>query len=137
MLLTNSVGFEELFRIDSEFTKQKYPPYNIVKNGDRYSIEIAAAGFTEDQISVDYEDRTVTISGLIPEDISEPHEYLYKGIAQRAFVRKFILSPDMVVEGASFVSGIISVQIKREVPEHKKAKKIPINSGRQLLTETK
>jgi molecular chaperone IbpA len=102
-----------------------YPPYNILKvSDDSLILEVAVAGFNEDEISVLVEDGYLKISGK--KSAENGVEYLYKGIGTRSFERSFALSKDAVVESASFEAGILSVLVKEQFPEEKKPRQIPI-----------
>lgn len=137
------VGFDRIF--DRMHTLNKlqpkqtnYPPYNIVKTGDnRYDVEIAVAGFEEDEISITVEDGILTVTGSskIKEDDGE-FDYIHKGIATRDFTRKFTLSDTIEVRGADMHNGILSIVLENVIPEHKKPRSIAIgNTEAQLLTE--
>jgi|LakMenEpi03Aug12_release.lakeMendotaPanAssembly.Ray.scaffolds.fasta_scaffold993221_1 molecular chaperone IbpA len=122
-----TIGFDHPFRVMEELrktTKPTYPPYNIVSlEDDKYEIQLAAAGFTKAEIEIEVKEDMLTITGS--KDSSEG-EYLHKGIAARDFEQKFILSGDMKVLKATMSDGILTISLEREIPEHKKAKKISI-----------
>lgn len=138
-----AVGFDRIFdRLHTLNTLQakqgNYPPYNIIKTGDnRYDVEIAVAGFDQDEISITVEDGVMTVTGSskIKEDDGE-FDYIHKGIATRDFSRKFTLSDTIEVRGADMHNGILSIVLENVVPEHKKPRSIAIgNTEAQLLTE--
>jgi len=108
-----------------------YPPYNIVKTGDdSFSIEVALAGFSEDEIAVTVQDDVLTLESLKDHSASGGGEtFLHQGIAERNFKRKWTLSPTVVVTGASFVNGLLTVSLVNEIPEEKKPREIRINNG--------
>jgi molecular chaperone IbpA len=112
-----------------------YPPYNIKKLDDtKYVVEMAVAGFSKEDMSITLEDGRLTIVGTPkPVDCS----YIYKGISTRGFEREFILNDQVEVTGAEFVDGMLTINLERIVPEHKKPKKIEIGSvsSQHLLTE--
>ena len=132
------VGFDRIFdRMHTLNTAKQsnYPPYNIVKTDENsYQVEIAVAGFTQDEISITVEDGVMTVTG--EKSISDNAEYLHKGIATRDFTRTFTLADTVEVRGADMNSGILSISLENVIPEEKKPRKIAIgNSEAQLLTE--
>lgn len=135
------VGFDRIFdRVNAASkltTVQKYPPYNIVKTDDSsYLIELAVAGFKEEDIEIELHDGVLTISGDVRTD-EENHEYVYRGIASRGFERRFTLADTVQVEEVTLKQGILTVRLKNVIPEEKKPRRIPIGkvSEKQLLTE--
>ena len=131
------VGFDHLFdRLISSgigTTQQatSYPPYNIVKNGENdFSIEVALAGYSEDDIQVVVQEDTLTVGcGKLDYDKTDETSYIHRGIAKRSFSRKWTLSPTVVVVGASFVDGLLSISLQNEIPEAKKPRRIHLNNG--------
>jgi molecular chaperone IbpA len=123
-LWRSSVGFDEFDRLfDSVFSTNNkgssYPPYNIVKHDKNiYQITMAIAGFDQEQINISQEDKT---------------EFLYRGIANRNFERKFELADTVKVVKADLKNGLLSIDLEREIPEHQKPRKIEINTE-NLLT---
>ena len=117
-----------------------YPPYNIKKVDDEhFVIEMAVAGFGKQNLDIELKENTLTISGNLDTD---DKDYLYQGIANRAFTRKFTLADTVVVKNAELVNGLLKIILERFVPEEKKAKKIDIldpfgvgETTKQLLTE--
>ena len=133
------VGFEDLFdRLETatmQATQHSYPPYSVVKTGDHtYSIELAVAGFAEEDINIVAEDRKLKVSAETKKD---EREYMHKGVSTKGFNREFVLAENVQVLGASLVNGILSVSLEVVVPEEKKPKNIPITTiGQpQLLVE--
>ena len=134
-LFRSTVGFDRLNdMLDAAMTTQEqavsYPPYNIEKYGeDRYSITMAVAGFAEEDIDITAHGNQLTISGKTAEEEekTDGHEYLHKGIAARAFERKFSLADHVQVIGAELKHGLLTVQLLREVPEAHKPRQIAIN----------
>lgn len=112
-----------------------YPPYNIIKTSETETVlEIAVAGFKEDEISVVVEDTQLKISGK--NTTNDGAEYLYKGIGSRSFEKTFTLPKDSKVDKAECVDGILKVFVSYQIPEEKKPKLIPIHRpGRTFLTE--
>ncbi|MCH8323304.1 MAG: Hsp20 family protein [Proteobacteria bacterium] len=136
-LMQSAIGFDELFRMAEKTAKgfdaaeRSYPPYNIEKHGrDDYRITMALAGFGLDDISVSLEDGLLTISGKVTEtEPDEGRQFIHRGIATRAFQRKFQLASEILVTGASFDNGLLHIELMREVPEHKRPRNIPITPG--------
>lgn len=104
-----------------------YPPFNIEEvEQDAYRVEVAVAGFGEDDLSVDVIEDTLIIAGK--KSGEEDRSYLHRGIAQRAFERRFRLAEYVVVDGARLHNGLLSVELRREVPEAKKPRRISISA---------
>jgi len=105
-----------------------YPPYNIVKvSEEKYCIELAIAGFSKSDIEIESKDNILTISTLDKKDENELEtEYLHKGISARSFKKAFNLAEYVIVQGASFKDGILSIDLERIVPEAMKPKTIKI-----------
>jgi len=117
--------FDEFERM-SEFTDNKYPAYNIIKSGDEeYKIEIAVAGFNENDISIEMKKGLMTIEASKSKHSSE---YLHRGIAERSFTKQFRLSDDIKVTGADLKDGLLTINLFREIPEADKPKQIKINT---------
>lgn len=113
-----------------------YPPYNLVKTSeDTYLIELAVAGFSEEDFDIELHDGVLTIKAQVGSE--DEKNYLHKGIATRSFVRKFTLADTIQVEGVSLRQGILTVELCNVIPEEKKPKKIPIGNRDtpELLTE--
>jgi molecular chaperone IbpA len=116
--------FDELLRLNSQQTLN-YPPYNILKNTeDSFSIEIAVAGFSEGEISVNVDNRVLSITGKKNDGLEV--EYLHKGISDRDFVREFTLAEHVEIQSATQRDGILTINLERIVPEEKKPKSIAI-----------
>ena len=131
-LFRNSVGFDRMARLLDTVggdPRPGYPPYNIEKTGDgAYRITMAIAGFAESDLNVQLEDNQLTISGQVNgSDKDGPEiQFLHRGIAERAFTRRFDLADHIEVSGASLVNGLLHVHLKREVPEAMKPRSIAI-----------
>jgi len=123
-----TIGFDRHFQLLEELrnaSKSTYPPYNIVQvdDGETYLIEIAAAGFTKEDIEVSVKENQLVVTGTRGTDDAE---YLHKGIASRDFEQSFALADDVKVVDASMTDGILSIRLEREIPEHKKPRTIKI-----------
>ena len=129
------IGFDSLInklRDQGAAPVPSYPPYNLIKlSEDSYLIELAVAGFDEEDFDIELHDGVLTIKAEVKNEDSA--DYLYKGIATRNFVRKFTLADTVQVEGVSLHQGMLNVRLKNLIPEDKKPKKILI--GRQLDPE--
>lgn len=121
-----AVGFTDQLQMYDKLRKQTtgYPPYNIIKVDDtHYKIEVALAGFKIDDIDIELKDRLLTISTNITE---KQESYLFKGIANRAFSRSFIVEEFIEVKSAHFENGILSIILEKQLPENKKSTRIKI-----------
>ena len=130
-LWRSSIGFERF--VDDFFsdplvsgTQTGYPPYNIAKKSNGvYEILLAAAGFQKDEINISLEKGTLTIKGEVT-NADDTVEYLYKGIAERSFVRSFKLAEFVEVQNAEFKDGILRVSLIRNVPDEMMPQQIQI-----------
>ena len=132
-LLRAAIGFDRMARLvetaRAAAEGPAYPPYNIEKTAeDSYVLTMAVAGFGPDDIELTAQDNTLVISGKAPESPDERH-LLHRGIAGRAFERRFVLADHIVVEGASLENGLLHVTLRREVPEALKPRRIAIAAG--------
>ena len=119
------VGFDDFFdSIDYNY-RETYPPYNIRKKADdKYILEIAVAGFRRKDLDVSLDNNTLVVEGM--RDTSE-NEYIHKGMSTRSFKRTWSLARYMEVDKADFEDGILKLELKRNLPEELKPKKIKIN----------
>jgi molecular chaperone IbpA len=132
-LFRTAIGFDRLARLvdtaASGQDAQSYPPYNIERTGDdTYRLTMAVAGFRPEDLDLTVKDNTLFVSGRVADDAPKA-EILYRGIAGRAFERRFVLADHIVVEGADVQNGLLHVGLKRIVPEALKPRKIPINGA--------
>jgi len=132
-LFRTAIGFDRLARLVDNAASvsevQSYPPYNIEKTGDEtYRLTMAVAGFRPEEIDLTVKDNTLFISGRVSDE-GQKTEILYRGIAGRAFERRFVLADHIVVEGADLRHGLLHVGLKRVVPEALKPRKITIGSA--------
>lgn len=121
-----------------------YPPYNIAKlDENKYVIEMAVAGFGKQNIDIEIANNTLTVKGglnLVQLDDTNPITYLYKGIADRSFTRKFTLADTVEVKNAELINGMLKLWLENIIPEEKKPKKIDIvdnSADNKLSTTTK
>jgi molecular chaperone IbpA len=131
-LFRTAIGFDRLARmVDSAASSSEatsYPPYNIEKTGeDTYRLTMAVAGFKPEELDMTVQDNTLVVSGRVKEEANRA-EILYRGIAARAFERRFVLAEHIVVEGADLQNGLLHVGLKRFVPEALKPRKIAIGN---------
>lgn len=131
-LLRTAIGFDRLARLvegSRAAEPQAYPPYNIERVGeDQYVLTMAVAGFSEAEIELEVRADTLTIAGK-PAQAEGPRSYLHRGIAGRAFERRFVLADHLVVKGAELAHGLLHVSLQREVPEALKPRRIAINAA--------
>jgi len=133
-LLRSSIGFENLNRLVDFATRGEgdaYPPYNIEKLGeDAYRISMAVAGFTRDELEITVQDNVLIIAGRADPSAEEGgRQFLHRGIAKRAFERRFQLADTIKVTGAGYEAGLLNIELTRQVPEHKKPRKIEIDGA--------
>lgn len=133
-LFRTAIGFDRMARLAETARAaaegSSYPPYNIEKTGeDSYVLTMAVAGFGPDDIDVVAHENTLTVSGKAPQAQAENGRVLYRGIAGRAFERRFVLADHIVVEGADMQHGLLHVALRREVPEALKPRRIAIQAG--------
>jgi len=148
------VGYEPMMKRMEEAhaalskTIPNYPPYNIVKVDDnKYVIEMAVAGFGKQNLDIEINDGTLVISG---QSNQSDEDYVYKGIADRSFTRKFSIADTVEIKNADLINGMLKIWLENIIPESKKPKKVEINdptsdvevkaepvkgSKKQLLTE--
>src|SRR3954467_2482294 len=133
-LFRSSIGFDRLARmVDSatrvDNTALSYPPYNIETTGeDAYRLTMAVAGFARDELDITVHENTLIVTGKAQRE-DENGRYLHRGIARRAFERRFSLADHLKVTGASLDNGLLHVDLVREVPEGMKPRQINIASG--------
>jgi len=138
-LYRSTVGFDRLASmLDSTLRTEQgnttYPPYDIeVLDDRRYTISLAVAGFTRDEIAIHVDRGVLTISGGKHEDKSQ-RNFLYQGIATCAFERKFNLADHVKINGATLNNGMLTIDLKHELPEAMKPKRIEINTDANIDT---
>jgi len=125
----SSIGFDRIFDLleSTSLNAENWPPYNIVKLGeDAYRIAIVVAGFAEDELTITNEANMLVVNGTKPE--SEEGQYLHQGLALRPFARRFELADHVIVEGATLENGLLVIDLKKEIPEEMKPRRIAIQS---------
>ncbi len=142
-LFRSSVGFDRMLDALESASRvepiDNWPPYDIVKLGeDDYRISMAVAGFTQDNLTITQEQNMLMVAGQKSDEGEANGQYLHRGIAARAFQRRFELADHVKVVGASLVNGLLTIELKRELPEEMKPRRIAIASGEALpKVETK
>lgn len=137
-LYRSSIGFDRMGSLlDSALRSQKstvgFPPYDIEATGeDRYAITIAVAGFEESELDIQVEKGELRVRGKKADDTKD-REYLYRGIANRSFERKFNLADHIEVSGADLKNGLLTISLVKEVPEAMKPKSITISGAGTTL----
>ncbi|HDX8595489.1 Hsp20 family protein [Aeromonas dhakensis] len=128
-LYRSAIGFDRLANlIESAASNGNagYPPYNIEQLGDSdYRISMAVAGFTQEELELSFQENLLTVKGNKQADAER--NYLYQGIAERGFERRFQLADYVRVKGADLKNGLLHIDLVREVPEAMKPRKIEIN----------
>ena len=136
------VGFDDQFnklqQLHDDLTKNipNYPPYNIRKVDDtHYVIEMAVAGFGQNEIDIEIDGGKLVVKGNVSQESED--NFLFKGIANRAFTRTFALNDQVEVKDAELFNGMLKIALERLIPEEKKAKKVAVKSkgDKQLLNE--
>ena len=131
----STVGFDRLFDMMENSTlgqgQENYPPFDLIKLGDNdYRIELAVAGFKPDEIDITAQQNVLLVSGRKrDEDGQKSSDYIYRGIANRSFERRFALADHIQVRGADLKDGLLAIELVREIPEAMKPKKINIGGG--------
>ncbi len=136
-LYRSTVGFDRMFDLldsvsgfDAEAVA--YPPYNIERLGENeYRITMAVAGFTSDDIKIDVKEQSLTVRGEKKPEAKE-RQFLYRGIASRAFERRFQMADHVEVKGADLKDGLLHIELVRNVPERLKPRTIPIGAGESV-----
>ena len=126
-----AVGFDTVFHnmqryIENNQNSTGYPPYNIVKDGNNFQIEIALAGVKLADLDIETADGIMTITHNPHVDNEDASRFVHRGIAQRKFQRSFTLAEDVVVNGAKLENGMLYISLERIIPEEKQPRKIAI-----------
>ena len=138
-LYRSAIGFDRLAQLAEHAASNKgnsgYPPYNIeLINEHRYRITMAVAGFSMEELDITSEGDKLLVKGTKAEE-KEDRKYLYQGIAERGFERTFQLADYVTVIGANLENGLLNIDLKREIPEAMKPRKIEIATSRLLDAE--
>ena len=140
-LFRSSIGFDRMLNALEAASRvetiDNWPPYDTAKTGeDDYRITMAVAGFSQDDLAITQEQNMLMVSGQKAGE--DNGQYLHRGLAERSFQRRFELADHVKVIGASLVNGLLSIDLKREIPEEMKPRKIKIAAGEALpKVETK
>lgn len=144
-LLRSSIGFENLNRLVDLAGRVEpgdaYPPYNIEKLSDgAYRIQMAVAGFARHELDITVQENMLIVVGQAEPDVDSKinagRVYLHRGIAKRAFERRFQLADTIKVTAAGFENGLLNIELVREVPEHKRPRKVEIAPAFDALAAT-
>lgn len=126
-----TVGFDRVLDrvLDQQEQSTGFPPFNIVKKSDtNFRIELALAGYKDEDLTIKYQEGVLTITG---DKENEERGYIHRGISGRKFTRKFTLADDIIVQNAELSDGMLTVQMERIIPEEKRPRTIEINTGIQ------
>ena len=139
-LYRSVVGFDRLADLlDSAASEAAtgYPPYNIERTGDHeYRVEIAVAGFKPEELSIDVKESLLIVQGRKAANDVE-RRFVHRGLAERNFERRFQLAEYVVVTEANLADGLLSISLKRELPEALKPRRIEITTGASLIEDQK
>ena len=141
-LFRSMIGFDRLSSaLENAYRSEPggYPPYNIEVSGENeYRITMAVAGFADQELGVEVKENILTVSGARSDSEDDERRFLYRGIANRSFERKFQLADYVRVVDARLENGLLHIDLRREIPEAMKPRKIEVRSeGGTLLGETK
>jgi molecular chaperone IbpA len=131
----STVGFDRLFDMlensNMSGAGENYPPFDLIREGENeYRIELAVAGFKPDELDITAQQNVLIVSGRKADESEEKgSNYIYRGIANRSFERRFALADHIQVRGADMKDGLLSIELKREIPEAMKPKKINIGGS--------
>ncbi len=140
----NFVGFDRMANLidaasQASANVPSYPPYNVARlDEDSYRIDLAVAGFTEENLEIETHENVLTITGTNSSDSANDEvEYLHRGIAERGFERRFQLADHVFVRGAELNNGLLTLTLQREIPEALKPRRIEISQSDQKLITPK
>jgi molecular chaperone IbpA len=133
-LYRSAVGFDRLFSILESAASQEnasgYPPYNIERTGENaYRVELAVAGFRPDELNVEVKENVLTVQGRKAANEDGERHFLHRGLAERDFERRFQLADHVYADAADLADGLLTIALKRELPEQLKPRTIPIGSA--------
>jgi molecular chaperone IbpA len=136
-LYRSAVGFDRLaglLETAARTSDAGWPPYNIETTGENaYRIEIAVAGFGPDELNIEVKENLLTVTGKKAANDDGGRTYLHRGLAERDFERRFQLADYVVVTNADLVNGLLAIELKRELPEALKPRRIEIGGGQALI----
>jgi molecular chaperone IbpA len=131
-----TVGFDNMFdhferMFDEDYTFNvptvNFPPYNIVKTGDfTYDVELALAGFSKDDITVDYADNVLSVKSVKKSEEKKEDGVIHRGISKRYFSKSFTIADDVEVKGAELKDGLLKISLEKIIPDAKKPRSIEI-----------
>lgn len=139
-LYRSSVGFDQLASLmdrvlTNDVSQPSYPPYDIEKTaGDAYRISLAVAGFSSDDLNLEVKENALLVTARKGKEEAE-RSFLHRGIATRAFERRFHLADHVRVTGASHTDGMLHIDLEREIPEALKPRRIEISNGAAKTVE--
>ena len=125
-----SVGFDEIFNTlhRASIPQSNYPPYDILKEDDKYIIRIAIAGFKKSEVDIEIDDNTLTVSVCREDKTGKQRaEFLHKGISTKEFYKSFALAEHVEVKKATMSDGILRIMLEKNIPDSEKPKKIKIS----------
>jgi molecular chaperone IbpA len=130
-----TVGFDRIFdefeNIASRTHKVKYPPYNIIRTGNQYMIDMAVAGFKKNDIEIEFKKDTLTVVGRagnpLEAEAKSNSQYIYKGLANRDFTHKFKVASNVEVKSATMEDGMLHITLEEYTPEEDKPLKIELS----------
>lgn len=134
-----AVGFDRVFDRLVEFPQTHaatgFPPYNIRRNkaADKFTVELALAGLSEDDVEIEVKEDVLTVRSVWDEKPEDDTVILHKGISHKKFTRSFTLADDLKVIGANFKNGLLTIALERIIPEEKRPQKIKIDNKKELL----
>jgi molecular chaperone IbpA len=133
----STVGFDRLFDMLENSnvgqTQENYPPFDLIRTGENdYCIQLAVAGFKPDEIDITAQQNVLVVSGRKSEESDEKgSDFIYRGIANRSFERRFALADHIQVRGADLKDGLLAIELVREIPEAMKPRKINIGASQR------
>ena len=140
-LFSTTVGFDRMARMLEQMpseTAPSYPPYNIEKLGENaYRVTLAVAGFGDDEVAIEVKENLLSVTGKLAKENGANESYLHRGIATRAFERRFNLADHIQVTGAALDKGLLHIDLVRELPEALKTRRIAIGTNGQTRLDRK
>ena len=136
----STVGFDRLFDMLENNSvgqgQENYPPFDLIREGENeYRIQLAVAGFKPDEVDITAQQNVLVVSGRKSDETDEKGtDFIYRGIANRSFERRFALADHIQVRGADLKDGLLSIELVREIPEAMKPRKISVGSGSERQT---